>query len=119
MTACTAILNVNTFAVGSVSTRVIELHLASSLDDGKTWTYTGSPLFAHEQVTTPADGATFTQAQHVLVSGVCDGAFHDGCASGSLADLGGNGRGELRIWGPVHQVEGLAYASVGKQGEIA
>jgi hypothetical protein len=47
----------DTFTVGSVSTRVIELHLASSLDDGKTWTYAGSPLFTHEQVTTQADGA--------------------------------------------------------------
>lgn len=49
--------NIHTFSDDAgVDTRVIELHLASSTDEGTSWTYTGTPLFAHQQVTTTADG---------------------------------------------------------------
>jgi hypothetical protein len=48
--------NIHTFTESGTSTRVIELHLASSTNEGQGWTYTGTPLFAHAQVTTTADG---------------------------------------------------------------
>jgi hypothetical protein len=43
------------FTASSATTHVVETHLASSVDDGTTWTYT-TPLFTTSQVTTEAEG---------------------------------------------------------------